>query len=78
LASIYFLMSDMVCFYVDFKNTKIPTIPLCEFRRMLIFALRKLKIISVLVAGVVELVDTLDLGSSAARCESSSLSACTT
>ena len=26
-------------------------------------------------AGVVELVDTLDLGSSAARCESSSLSA---
>jgi hypothetical protein len=26
---------------------------------------------------VVELVDTLDLGSSAARCESSSLSACT-
>ena len=28
-------------------------------------------------AGVVELVDTLDLGSSAARCESSSLSACT-
>ena len=29
------------------------------------------------VAGVVELVDTLDLGSSAARCESSSLSACT-
>ena len=29
-------------------------------------------------AGVVELVDTLDLGSSAARCESSSLSACTT
>ena len=27
------------------------------------------------VAGVVELVDTLDLGSSAARCESSSLSA---
>jgi len=25
----------------------------------------------------VELVDTLDLGSSAARCESSSLSACT-
>gem|GEM_PF-1091517 len=30
------------------------------------------------IAGVVELVDTLDLGSSAARCESSSLSACTT
>ena len=29
-------------------------------------------------AGVVELVDTLDLGSSAARCESSSLSARTT
>ena len=29
-------------------------------------------------AGVVELVDTLDLGSSAVRCESSSLSACTT
>ena len=29
-------------------------------------------------AGVVKLVDTLDLGSSAARCESSSLSACTT
>ena len=28
-------------------------------------------------AGVVELVDTLDLGSSAERCESSSLSACT-
>lgn len=28
-------------------------------------------------AGVVELVDTLDLGSSAARRESSSLSACT-
>ena len=28
-----------------------------------------------IVAGVVELVDTLDLGSSAARCESSSLSA---
>jgi len=28
---------------------------------MLIFAIRKLKIISVLVAGVVELVDTLDL-----------------
>ena len=27
------------------------------------------------LAGVVELVDTLDLGSSAARCESSSLSA---
>ena len=27
------------------------------------------------IAGVVELVDTLDLGSSAARCESSSLSA---
>ena len=30
------------------------------------------------VAGVVELVDTLDLGSSAARCESSSLSIRTT
>jgi hypothetical protein len=28
-------------------------------------------------AGVMELVDMLDLGSSAARCESSSLSACT-
>ena len=28
-----------------------------------------------IIAGVVELVDTLDLGSSAARCESSSLSA---
>ena len=28
-------------------------------------------------AGVVELVDTLDLGSSAARCASSSLAACT-
>ncbi len=32
----------------------------------------------ILYAGVVELVDTLDLGSSAARCESSSLSARTT
>ncbi len=34
-----------------------------------------LSIVKVFNAGVVELVDTLDLGSSAARCESSSLSA---
>ena len=32
-------------------------------------------ILALQIAGVVELVDTLDLGSSAARCESSSLSA---
>ena len=34
-------------------------------------------ILSCIDAGVMELVDMLDLGSSAARCESSSLSACT-
>ena len=33
------------------------------------------KFVAEYYAGVVELVDTLDLGSSAARCESSSLSA---
>ena len=33
------------------------------------------KFVAKFYAGVVELVDTLDLGSSAARCESSSLSA---
>ena len=38
---------------------------------------RRIVYICIPFAGVVELVDTLDLGSSAARCESSSLSACT-
>ncbi len=40
---------------------------LCNLQVLCIFA-------PVIFAGVVELVDTLDLGSSAARCESSSLS----
>ena len=47
---------------------------------LFIFALLLQYVLSVVKdfnAGVVELVDTLDLGSSAVRCESSSLSACT-
>ncbi len=61
-----------------FKQKKVKKV-LFHLILLLIFALVLQAVLSKLVkiknAGVVELVDTLDLGSSAARCESSSLSA---